>query len=202
MITLEQFKKILPGCKDPAVWVDMLNKHLPNYGITHRVQIAQFIAQTGHESAHYTVLKENLNYSAEGLRKVFSKYFPNDDFAKQYARQPERIASRVYANRMGNGNEASGDGWMFRGRGIIQITGKNNYHYCSEFLFQDKRLLVDPSMLLEPEYAVMSACWFWSANDINAHADDIKTVTRIINGGYHGIEDRTNIYHAALKVLD
>lgn len=200
-ITPQQLKAILKNCKGPDVWAPILNDVLPDYSINTSIRIAQFIAQTGHESAHYNTLKENLNYSAEALRKVFKKYFPNDEFAQQYHRQPEKIANRVYSNRMGNGNEASGDGWLYRGRGVIQITGKNNYRMCSMYLFGDERLLQDPGMLQEPEYAIRSACWYWLANDINKVAEDTRTVTRIINGGYHGINDREQLYATALKVL-
>ena len=200
-ITSEQLKSILTNCKEPVMWAALLSDILPQYKINTSIRVAQFIAQTGHESAHYNVLRENLNYSAEALRKVFGKYFPTDDFAKTYARQPEKIANRVYANRMGNGNEASGDGWLYRGRGIIQITGKNNYRMCSMYLFGDDRLLQDPGLLLEPEYALRSACWFWLANDINRVAEDVRTATRIINGGTHGLADREQLYAKALKVL-
>ena len=200
-ITPQQLKSVLTNCKSPDIWATVLNDTLPNYNIDTSIKVAQFIAQTGHESAHYNVLKENLNYSATALRKVFGKYFPNDEFAQTYHRQPEKIANRVYANRMGNGNEASGDGWLYRGRGLIQITGKNNYRMCSMFIFGDERLLQDPGMLQEPDYAAKSACWYWLANDINKVAEDTRIVTRIINGGYHGIDDREQLFATALKVL-
>ena len=200
-ITPQQLKAILPNCKSHEMWATILNDVLPKYKIDTSIRVAQFIAQTGHESAHYNILKENLNYSATALHRVFKKYFPNDEFAQTYHRQPEKIANRVYANRMGNGNEASGDGWLYRGRGLIQITGKNNYRMCSMFLFGDERLLQDPGMLQEPEYAVRSACWYWLANDINKVAEDVRVVTRIINGGYNGIEDREQLFATALKVL-
>lgn len=200
-ITTDKLKAILPNCKSPEIWAQVLNDLLPSYRIDTSIRVSQFIAQTGHESAHYNTLRENLNYSADALRRVFGKYFPNDQMAAQYARQPEKIANRVYANRMGNGNEASGDGWLYRGRGIIQITGKNNYRMCSRYIFDDERLLQDPGLLLEPEYAVRSACWYWLANDINKVAEDVRTVTRIINGGSHGLADREQLYAKALKVL-
>lgn len=200
-ITAEKLKAILPYCKSPGIWAQVLNDVLPLYKIDTSIRVSQFITQTGHESAHYNTLKENLNYSAIALRRVFGKYFPSDDFAEQYARQPEKIANRVYANRMGNDNEASGDGWLYRGRGVIQITGKNNYRMCSRYLFDDDRLLQDPGLLVEPEYAVRSACWYWLANDINKVAEDVRIVTRIINGGTHGLAERMDLYTTALKVL-
>lgn len=200
-ITAQQLKSILPRCSQPQLWADCLSEALPQYRIDTSVRIAQFIAQTGHESAHYNILRENLNYSADALLRVFRKYFSTPEFAATYARQPEKIANRVYANRMGNGNEVSGDGWLYRGRGIIQITGKNNYRMCSMYLFEDDRLLKDPGMLTEPLYAVKSACWFWLANDINKVAEDVRTATRIINGGTHGLADREQLFATALKVL-
>lgn len=201
-MTPEQLKAILPRCNNPREWAPLLSDILPIYGFKTNHCIAMFLAQTGHESAHYNTLEENLNYSRDGLRKVFSKYFPNDDFAAKYARQPEKIANRVYANRMGNGDERSGDGWLYRGRGILQITGKSNYTYCSRYLFGDERLVTDPSLLLEPEYAIKSACWFWNVNELNIKCSDVVLTTRIINGGKHGLQDRTNLYEKALKVLN
>lgn len=201
MITEQKLGKILNRCSNPKMWAEALNDILPHYHIENVTQTAMFIAQTGHESAHYNVLKENLNYSANALRKVFKKYFPNDEFAAQYARQPEKIANRVYANRMGNGNEQSGDGWLYRGRGIIQITGKNNYRNCSMYLFDDERLLEDPGLLMEPDYAIKSACWYWLANQLHTYGNDVKTVTRIINGGYNGLPEREELFDKAIKVL-
>lgn len=111
----ERLKKILPECREPEKWAAVLNEELPKYGINTRARIAAFLGQVGHESAHLNVLVENLNYSADGLRRVFPMYFPTDALAKEYARRPAAIASRVYANRMGNGDEKSGDGWRYRG---------------------------------------------------------------------------------------
>jgi putative chitinase len=148
-------------------------------------------------------MQENLNYSAKGLRGTFGKYFPNDDIAKQYERKPEKIANRVYGNRMGNGPEESGEGWYFRGRGIVQITGKNNYTKCSQSLFESNVLVENPDLLLEAEYAIHSACWFWSAARLNELADigDMKTMTKRINGGFIGLEDRINHYNHAIEIL-
>lgn len=204
MITPEQLSEILPNCKDPDAWAFELQAAAPVFYFETPQRLAAFIAQTGHESAHYNVVTENLNYSKDGLRKVFSKYFPTDDLAWKYARQPRLIASRVYANRMGNGGEASLEGWKFRGRGLIQVTGKNNYRLCSNYLFGDDRLLDDPDLLLTPEFAMASAGWFWEANRLNQIADtgDMVLLTKRINGGTHGLQDRINIYNRAIAVLE
>ena len=160
-------------------------------------------AQNQGGSGGFTLMQENLNYSAKGLRGTFGKYFPNDDIAKQYERKPQMIANRVYGNRMGNGDEASGDGWYFRGRGIVQITGKNNYTKCSQSLFESNVLVENPDLLLEAEYAIHSACWFWSAARLNELSDsgDMKTMTKRINGGFIGLEDRINHYNHAIEIL-
>ena len=201
MIETKALENILPSCKDPATWSYELSMVLPNFQVDTKERIASFLAQTGHESAHFNILEENLNYRAEALRKVWPKHFPDDHTAKRYARQPVWIASRAYANRMGNGNEQSQEGWKYRGRGIIQLTGKSNYIRCSRFLFQDERLVDDPDLLLKPEYAIMSACWFWSENKLNQWAHDVHRTTRIINGGTNGLQDRQNIYARAMRFL-
>jgi putative chitinase len=176
---------------------------LPEYDIDTPKRVAAFMAQCGHESGGFTLMQENLNYSAKGLVGTFKKYFPTEADAKPYERKPQMIANRVYANRMGNGDEASGEGWYFRGRGIVQITGKNNYTKCSQSLFENNVLVENPDLLLESEYAIHSACWFWSAARLNELADsgDIKTMTKRINGGYIGLEDRINHYNHAIEIL-
>lgn len=193
--------KILPKCKNPNEWAFELSVQLSEHGITQREDVAMFLAQCGHESADFNVLQENLNYSQQGLRKTFPKYFPDDNIAWRYARQPSWIASRVYAGRMGNGSEQSKEGWKYRGRGIIQITGKNNYRACSLHLFGDTRLLDQPDILLQPIYAILSAIWFWKVNKLSQHSKDIRRATRIINGGFNGLAHREAIYKQALKVL-
>lgn len=164
---------------------------LDDYNINSPLRISHFLAQVTHESNDFKVLKENLNYSQSGLLSVFRKYFTPEQ-ALAYARKPEKIANRVYANRLGNGDEASGDGWKYRGRGTIQVTGKTNYMKCSLYLFNDETLLTNPDKLLEPKYAILSACWYWRTNNLNMWCDnnDIYTLTRRINGGLNGIEDR------------
>ena len=200
-ITTEQLKKCMPKCKEPSLWVELLNTHLIEFGIIEPRQIAMFIAQTGHESLDYNILEENLNYSKDGLLRTFPKYF-RDVSPDAYARNPRKIASRVYANRMGNGSEESEDGWRFRGRGIIQITGYNNYAACSEYLYSDRLVLTDdPDILTEKKEALLSALWFWDINNLN-NIHDVEKATRKINGGTHGLDDRWARYKTALSVLE
>lgn len=192
IISKEQLKKALPNLKDVDVWYDRMCDVLPKYGIDTKLRLAHFIAQTAHESGGYTVLKENLNYSADGLQKIFKKYFPDAATAEKYARKPEMIANRVYGGRLGNGPEASGDGFRYRGRGIVQLTGKENYAKLSASLNKGDELIKNPDLVAEPEYALHSACWYWKNRNINAAADrdDVEAVTKLINGGLIGIEDR------------
>jgi putative chitinase len=159
------------------------------------------LAQTAHESGGYRALKENLNYKAASLRKVFPKYFPDDAIAAQYANKQEMIANRVYGNRMGNGPEESGDGFRYCGRGLIQLTGKNNYTLFAASIETPVEEL--PEYLSTFEGAVQSACWFWETNNLNQWADknDMLTLTKRINGGTIGLEDRIKHYNHACHVL-
>lgn len=182
-------------------WCDALNKILPDYDINTPQRVAAFIAQAAHESGNFTALHENLNYRAETLMKVFPKYFPTDALAQQYAHQPEMIANRVYANRMGNGDEASGDGFRYCGRGLIQLTGKSNYQAFADSV---QMPLEDvPAYLQTFEGAVQSACWFWESNNLNQYADsgDILAMTKRINGGTIGLADRQAHYTHDLQVF-
>jgi putative chitinase len=201
--TEDAVRQLIPKVKNFEEWYSNLINILPEYDIDTPKRVAAFMAQCGHESGGFTLMQENLNYSAKGLRGTFGKYFPNDEVAKLYERKPQMIANRVYGNRMGNGDEASGEGWYFRGRGIIQITGKNNYTKCSQSLFESNVLVENPDLLLESEYAIHSACWFWSAARLNELSDigDIKTMTKRINGGFIGLEDRINHYNHAIEIL-
>lgn len=201
IITTQQLSQLIPGNKYTQYWADALNAILPEYDINTEPRVAAFIAQCAHESGGFKFLTENLNYRWESLRKVFPKYFPTDELAKQYERQPEKIANRVYANRMGNGDESSGDGWRYRGRGLIQLTGKDNYYIFSESI--NTPLEQIPEYLETFEGAVQSACWFWESNNLNQWADnrDILTLTKRINGGVIGLEDRKKHYQHALEVL-
>ena len=199
--TKEQLKEMIP--KNPYVdqWFHALNEILPEYEINTPQRVAAFLAQCAHESGNFVFLKENLNYKAASLRKVFPKYFPDDATAAAYANKPEMIANRVYANRMGNGDEASGDGWRFCGRGLIQLTGKNNYTFFAASL--DIPLQEASEYLETFEGAVQSACFFWEQNKLNQWADagDILTLTKRINGGTIGLEDRIKHYNHALHVF-
>jgi putative chitinase len=203
-LTLEQLKQLLPKNSYVDHWHRALAQLLPDYEINTPQRIAAFIAQCAHESGGFTALKENLNYKAPTLRKLFAKYFPTDELANEYASKPnkqEAIANRIYANRMGNGDEASGDGYRYCGRGLIQLTGKNNYR-----AFADS-LEISPEEVSEYlatfEGAAQSACWFWESNNLNQWADkgDILTLTKRINGGTIGLEDRIKHYEHALHVL-
>lgn len=201
LLTPEQFAAIFPRHKEPEIWASILDYALFEFGLVEPQQIAMFLAQCGHESGEFTVFQENLNYSADGLMKIFPKYFRDVD-PTQYARQPQRIANRVYANRMENGNEASGDGWKYRGRGVIQLTGRRNYRLCSKYLYDDENVLLnDPDILLEKRDGLLAALWFWDVNKLK-NVTDIVRATRIINGGNIGLDHRTKLYNLALKVLD
>jgi putative chitinase len=202
--TLEKVAHLLHKNKEPEFWFNAMNEYLPKFGITTAARVAGFVAQGQHESGDFTVLQENLNYSAKGLRGVFGKYFPDDAIAAQYAKKPEMIANRVYGGRMGNGPEASGDGYKFRGRGILQLTGRANYTQCSRDLFGDDTLANDPDLVRTPEYAIITACWFWYKNKLNEICDkgDIVLLSKRINGGTIGLEDRIKHWNDALDVFE
>jgi len=204
VITRDQLSQLIPGNPYVDHWCEALNEILPEYGIDTPQRVAAFIAQCAHESGGFRALKENLNYRAETLRKIFPKYFPTDDLAKQYASLPnkqEAIANRVYASRMGNGDEQSGDGFRFCGRGLIQLTGRDNYTFFAGSL--DIPVEEAAEYLQTFEGAVQSACWFWETNNLNQYADkdDILTMTKRINGGTIGLEDRKKHYEHAKHVL-
>ena len=204
-ITLAQLKQFLP--KNPYVehWHHALEQLFPDYDINTPKRMAAFLAQCGHESGNFTAIKENLNYKAASLRKIFPKYFPDDAIATQYANKPnkqEAIANRIYANRMGNGDESSGDGFRFCGRGLIQLTGRSNYQAFADSLEMNINDL--PEYLATFEGASQSACWFWETNNLNRFADtgDIIGMTKVINGGYIGLQDRISNYEHALHIFD
>lgn len=201
--TEDKLHHLIPKVKNISEWYEAVCDALPQYNINDVARVSAFIAQCAHESGGFTVLSENLNYSADGLRRIFPKYFPTLEMAQSYARQPAKIANRVYANRMGNGSEESGEGYKFRGRGLIQLTGKSNYQRCSQFMFEDDTLINQPDVLTQPYYALHSACWFWHANKLNELADqqDIKMLTKRINGGFIGLEDRIKHYNHAIEIL-
>jgi len=202
IVTFEQLNDFFEDTSEDIIerFVEPLNEVLAFYEINTPERISMFLAQVGHESGGLRTIKENINYSAEGLKRVFPKYFRTVNPA-DYAKKPEKIANRVYASRMGNGDEASGDGFRFRGRGAIQLTGRSNYTTCGADLEVD--LINNPDWLEEPEGAIRSAAWFWDSRDLNQWADagDIVTVTKKINGGTIGLEDRQSHYAAALEIF-
>lgn len=204
-VTLELLKEICPKTKSTvlAKYVEPLNKVGEHFGLFENPKrMAAFLAQVAHESGAFNFTKEGLSYSAQSLMKVWPKRFPTLAIAKQYARNPQKIANKVYANRMGNGSEASGDGYKFCGRGLIQLTGKDNYSRFAKSI--GKSLDETVAYLETPEGAVASAAWFWDANKLNIYADkgDFVGLTRRINGGTIGLADRKHHYDIALKALN
>jgi putative chitinase len=201
ILTKDHLFQLLPGNPYIEFWYHALEQALPDYDINTPNRVAAFMAQCAHESGGFRALKENLNYRAVTLRKVFPKYFPTDELANAYAQKPEMIANKVYGGRMGNGPEESGDGYRYCGRGLIQLTGKQNYQAFADSIETPVEQL--PEYLATFEGAVQSACWFWENNNLNQWADkgDILTLTKRINGGTIGLEDRIKHYEHALHVL-
>ena len=211
MITLAQFKKFAPHTKYAQQWYDTLfspqtelggKSLLDEYQINTPKRVAAFLAQCAHESGGFVFVTENLNYSAAGLMKTFAKYFPDQATADAYARQPDKIANKVYANRMGNGPESSGDGARYKGRGLIQVTGKDNYFWFASSLGITPEEASEYMQTFEG--AGQSACWYWEQASLNKLADagDIKAMTKRINGGYIGLADREHHYEIALAMFD
>jgi len=201
ILSRDQLAQLIPGNPYVDYWYSAMDRCLPDYDINTPQRVAMFVAQCAHESGNFRVLKENLNYRAESLTKVWPRYFPNLDIARQYAHKQEAIANRAYANRMGNGPEESGDGWRYCGRGLIQLTGKDNY---TRFAMSIETPVEEiPAYLGTFEGAVQSACWFWETNNLNQWCDqgDVMTVTKRINGGTLGLADRQKHYQHALHVL-
>lgn len=200
ILTQNQLAQMIPGNTYVAEWYEALEKLLPDYDINTPQRIAAFIAQCAHESGNFKAIKENLNYQAATLSKVWPSRFP-PDVAAQYAHNQEAIANRAYADRMGNGDEASGDGFRYCGRGLIQLTGKSNYQAFADSV----EMAVEdvPAYLATFEGAAQSACWFWESNNLNQFADsgDILTITKRINGGTLGLDDRTARYNHALQIM-
>jgi len=199
--TENKLSQIITNNQYVSDWFEALTTLLPDYDINTVPRVAAFLAQTAHESGGYKALKENLNYRAVTLRKIFPKYFPTDALAEQYAGKQELIANKVYGGRMGNGDESSGDGFRYCGRGLIQLTGKNNYMAFAESIETPVEEI--PEFLGTFEGAVQSACWFWETNNLNQWADsgDILTLTKRINGGTIGLEDRIKHYNHAMHIL-
>ena len=182
-------------------WLKPLEDTFAKYDINTPERQAAFIGQCAHESGNFKTLEENLRYSATSLMKVWPSRFPNLEVANQYAGNAEKIANKVYGGRMGNGPEETGEGALYHGRGLIQLTGKENYANCGSGIGVD--LLGSPDRLLDPEYAALSAGWFWNKKGLNALADagDFETMTKRINGGLIGLDDRKAKIAKALSVL-
>ena len=197
----EHLAQVIPGNTYLDHWFHALSEILPEYDINSPKRVAAFLAQCAHESGGFKFLKENLNYKAESLVKVFPKYFKTLDEEKKYEKQPEKIANKIYGGRMGNGPESSGDGFRYCGRGLIQLTGKDNYTLFAASI--DTPIEDIPEYLQTFEGAVQSACYFWESTGLNKEADagDIKTMTRKINGGYIGLDDRIKHYEHALHIF-
>ena len=184
-----------------ADWVDPLNETFERFGIVTHNQQAMFIGQCSHECGNFKLLEENLNYKAATLMKLWPRRFPTLEKANEYSGNPKKIANSVYSSRMGNRDENSGDGFRFRGRGIIQLTGHSSYFHCGKALGVD--FVANPDLVSSPKYAALSGGWFWSTHNLNSPADalDYVKVTKIINGGQIGLDDRIKHVQQALAVL-
>jgi len=185
----------------PQGWDTALNATFDKFGIDTTARQASFIGQCSHECNNFRTLEENLNYKAEALMRLWSKRFPTIEIANQYAKNPQKIANKVYADRMGNRDEASGDGYRFRGRGCIQLTGHANYFHAGGACGMD--FVMQPDLVATPQYAAMTAGWFWSTHGLNQFADsqDYTTMTKRINGGTIGLEERIAKIQSVLRVL-
>jgi putative chitinase len=201
MITAQLLKHLFPSNKRTEELAAALNEVLPLYEINTKERIAAFLAQCGHESAGFTIFQENLNYSAKALCATWPKRFPTMEMAKAYEKNAEKIANKVYCDRMGNGSEASGEGYLYRGRGAIQLTGKANY---SQFA-ADTGITIEQAVEYceMDEGAIESACWFWTKNNLNPICDrkDMVLLTKKINGGNLGLAERIKHFEEALHLL-
>jgi putative chitinase len=197
MVNKEQLQSMHIG----EQWVDALNETFQRFNILTPIQQASFIGQCGHECGQFKVLEENLNYRAETLMKLWKSRFPTIEIANEYAKNPKKIANKVYASRMGNRDEASGDGYRFRGRGCIQLTGHANYFHAGQACGED--FVMNPDFVATPKYAAMTAGWFWSTHKLNQYADsrDFLMMTKKINGGTIGLDDRIKHINHALDIL-
>ena len=198
MVNAEQLKKMHI---DPSL-ADAFNETFDRFGINSPVQQASWIGQCGHECGNFRILEENLNYRAETLMKLWKARFPTIEIANEYARNPKKIANKVYASRMGNRDESSGDGYRFRGRGCIQLTGHANYFHAGQACGED--FVMQPDLVATPRYAAMTAGWFWDTHKLNQYADrqDFLMMTKKINGGTIGLDDRIKHINHALDILN
>lgn len=198
-ITQLRLQAVMP--RAPWRWIAAMIEEMPKWGIESNSEVASFVAQVAHESDELTHLEENLNYSARRLMQVWPKRFPTFEEAAAYAHKPELLANRVYGGRLGNGPPESGDGWRYRGRGPIQVTGRANYTDCGVGIGAD--LLTTPELLLEPSHGIRSALWYWKSRDLDRHDDDddVRAETRLINGGEHGLDRRQAYFNRCLMLL-
>lgn len=197
MVNASQLQQLGIGLE----WMSPLNETFAKFVIATVDQQAAFIGQCSHECNHFKTLQENLNYKAETLHQLWPQRFPTMEIANAYAHQPQRIANKVYANRGGNRDEQSGDGWRFHGRGCIQLTFHDGYYHCGQALGMD--FVANPDLVATPQYAALSAGWFWATHNLNAAAasEDWTRVTKIINGGTFGLEERVALTKHAIAVL-
>lgn len=201
-ITSPQLRKMLPTVKQDDTWLAIANEFLPKYEIDTPEEVAMFFAQTGHESNDFNSLSENLNYSWQRLRQVFPRYFKTDAIAKEYHRNPEKIANRVYDDALRSsklGNTQPCDGWRFRGRGIVQLTGRDNYTAFGKSVGLTAEQAAD--YLATPRGAFDAACWFWKTRNINRYSNDVVAASKAVNGGTIGLADRKNRYRRNLAAL-
>jgi putative chitinase len=198
MVNAEQLKKLHIG----EQWVEPLNETFARFDISTPIRQASFIGQAGHESGNFTKLQEGLSYSAERLMKIWPKRFPTIEIAQKYARNEKALANNVYANRMGNRNEASGDGFRFSGKGLFQLTGHSNFYHAGKALGED--FVMQPELVKTPRYAALTAGWFWDTHKLNKYADlqDFLMMTKKINGGTIGLDDRIRHINHALDILN
>jgi len=196
MITADQLHQLQIGPQ----WVDPLNYTFQKFGINDVNRQAAFIGQCSHECDHFKTLEENLNYKPETLQKLFHTHFKPEEYAV-FAHKPEKIANRIYAGRMGNRNESSGDGWLYHGRGCIQLTGHDNYWHFGQSVGMD--FVHNPAPVLTPMYAALSAGWFWSTHNCNepAEAKNWELLTKRVNGGNFGLNERIALTERALQIL-
>lgn len=197
MVNEDQLKRLKIGLE----WLDPLNETFSQFQIDTIVKQAAFIGQCGHECGNFRILEENLNYRAATLMRLWPKRFPTLEIASEYGGNPKKIANKVYSSRMGNRDEASGDGYRFRGRGCIQLTGSTNYYQAGKALGAD--FWANPDLVATPQYAALTAGWFWSTHKCNevAEQQDWVRLTKIINGGTIGLNDRIKHIQEAIEIL-